>query len=149
MDIWNILTLGYKKNNSYYEIIREFKEILPRPQNKAKQVDTSLLPNELKFMSVVNVATHKTSITEKDLDIFYNRINNFDYSFVLFKDYYKAYTENLNRFNPQAENKNFDIVWLQTVLYSDSTPLTFFKVFAYHLKYKWQLTSKLYLKMKQ
>jgi hypothetical protein len=134
----------WRKNNAYYKIIKEFKENLPRPQNEAKQVNSSDLSGSLKHMSVLNVSTHKTSITEKDLDFFYRRLNNFDYSFVFFRNYYKDYTRNLNRFNPQANNKNFDLVFLQKILDNETVPLSFFKVFMYHFKYKWKITSMFY-----
>jgi hypothetical protein len=136
-----------KKNILYYSIIREFKEKLPRPQNQGR-----VIPEEEKkryflpeYIQVIDVSPHKTSLSESELDVFYNKLNNFDYSFVLFKNHYRGVTENLNRFKPKSENKNFDLIMIQKILEEDDIhPLKFSNVFVYHLKWKWKLTSFFY-----
>src|SRR6266403_581752 len=82
-----ILLFLYKKNNKYYYLTEEFKEKLPRPQNKAQSLTEEQIVkhNFPRHINIVDVSTHKTTITEKDLDVFYNKLNNFDYSWVLFK----------------------------------------------------------------
>jgi hypothetical protein len=151
-----IITLGlkplYDKNNSYYKIIAQFRNKLPRHQNQAKKLTEEeiaksvLFKGVAQFMTVLNVSPHKTSLTEAEIDEFYNQLNNFDYRFIFFKDYYRRHTNNLNRFNPKAENKNFDLAIIQIVLKEDPLhPLKPIPVFIYHLKYKYKITSSIYL----
>jgi hypothetical protein len=153
--ILNILTFGlkpiYKKHLSYYEIIKEFREKLPRRQNEARrlteqEIKNSPILSSLEHFTVVNLGTHKTSLNEADLDIFYNKLGLFDYKYMFFKKYYKSFTRNLNRFNPKAEHGNFDLVMLQNVLKDDPIhPLKPFDVLKYHLKWKIKFTSKIYI----
>ena len=150
----NILTLGikplYEKNLTYYGIIRDFREKLPRPQNNAKSLSTEErqkmgLP-ALQGINVVDLSTFKTSLSESDVDLFYNKLEYFDYSFVLFPNYYRKYTANLMRFKPKAENKNFDLFMVQQVLKEKSLkPLKPLPVLIYHLKWKIKWTSRIYI----
>jgi hypothetical protein len=101
----------------------------------------------MKYVNAIDVSTHKTSITEQELDVFMNSIRYFDYGFMLFKNHYKTYSANILRLKPTSTNKNFDLVVLQNVLQEDDIhPLKLSKVFIYHLKFKWKLTSRIYLK---
>ncbi|MES2285237.1 MAG: hypothetical protein V4547_06070 [Bacteroidota bacterium] len=154
-----IITFGlkpvYDKNLSYYKIIKEFREKLPRKQNQAKNLTAEeierhpLLDNSFKHIMVLDTSNHRTTIGETEIDLFYNKLNEFDYSFMFFKEYYKSYTRNLNRFNPKAENKNFDLIFLQRVIKDDPLhPIKPFDVFLYHLKWKYKLTSSIYSSLK-
>ncbi len=155
--ILNIITFGlkplYEKNISYYKLISEFRVKLPRPQNQARKITDAeidsnpFLPESMKYVNAIDVSTHKTSITEQELDVFMNSIRYFDYGFMLFKNHYKTYSANILRLKPTSTNKNFDLVVLQNVLQEDDIhPLKLSKVFIYHLKFKWKLTSRIYLK---
>ena len=107
--ILNILTLGlksvYNRTNSYYLIVKEFREKLSRPQNQAKNLSDFEIDNHpilknvpfAKFITVMDTSTHKTTVSEADLDLFYGKIVNFDYKLVLFKSHYKEYTRDLVR----------------------------------------------------
>ena len=65
---------------------------------------------------------------------------------MLFKDYYKNYTSNLNRFNPKAVNKDFNLVMVQLVLKDNSLkPIKPFDVLIFQLKWEVKLTSKIYI----
>lgn len=152
----NILTLGlklvYDRTNSYYLIVKEFKEKLPRPQNQAKNltgfdIDSHpILKNipSAKFISVIDTSTHKTTISESDLDLFYGKIVNFEYKSVIFKKHYKQFTKDLLRYNPKSQDKDFDLIFLQNKLQNNSIPLKPFEVLVYHLKFKYKITSKSY-----
>jgi hypothetical protein len=155
-----IITLGlkplYDKNKSYYEIVNVFRKKLPRQQNQAKKLSDKeksnhpFIQGSLKHMSVINMSPHKTSLTEAEIDQFYNELNDFNYSFVFFKDYYQKYTRNLNRFNPKAENKNFELAVLQIAIKEDPLhPLKPWAVFKLHLKYKWKLSSSVYMRFRK
>ena len=97
-------------------------------------------------MKVIDLSTHKTSVSKADIDLFYNRLNNFDYRFMLFKNYYKSYTNNLIRFSPKAESKDFNLAMVQLVLSNDSLkPIKPFDVLIFQLKWKVKLTSKVYI----
>lgn len=155
----SILSFGlkplYDKNAAYYKIIKDFREKLPRQQNQARQMTAEeierhpFLPDSFKHITVVDTSNHKTTISEAEIDIFYNKLNEFDYSFVIFRNYYKRFTRNLNRFNPKAQNKNFDLVIIQSLLKDDPLhPLKPFDVLVYHLKWKFKLTSRIYMRLK-
>ena len=150
--ILNILTLGlkplYERHYSFYSILVEFRNKLPRRQNEARKLTEKELENNIvlkdisKIMTVVDLSTQKISLTESDIDDFYNKLNNFNYEFIIFKKYYKSIETNLNRFNPIAENKNFDIAILKDLLTEKkSRPLRPIPVLIYHIKYKYKLTS--------
>lgn len=150
----NILTLGikplYEKNLTYYKIIRDFREKLPRPQNNA----TPLSPEDqqriglpaLQGVNVVDLSTFRTSLSEADVDLFYNKLEYFDYSFVLFPNYYRKFTSNLKRFKPKAENKDFELFMVQQVLKENPLkPLKPIPVLVHHLKWEIKWTSQIYI----
>jgi hypothetical protein len=155
--VLNILSLGlkplYEKHFKFHQIISDFRNKLPRPQNQAKSLtdeekdQVSWIKGQgLKHMNVLNLGTQKISISESDLDEFYNKLNDFDFGFVLFKKYYKGYIKNLNRFKPVAENKNFDLAVLQKAIQADRLrPTKPFPIFWFHVKYRYRLTSEPYM----
>lgn len=153
-ELINILTLGlvplYKKHYSLFAIFEEFRNKLPRKQNEARKMSSAEIEKNpvlrnYKYMTVIDLSTQKVNISESDIDLFYNKLNNFDYNFILFKKYYKRIIRNLNRFNPKAENKNFDIAIVKDLLTeSDERPLKPFSVLLYHIKYEYKLTSWYY-----
>jgi hypothetical protein len=145
--ILNIITFGlkplYEKNISYYNLISDFRKKLPRPQNEARKITDEeidknpFLPESMKYVNALDLSAHKTSITEQELDMLMNSIQYFDYSLMLFKSYYKAYSKNILRFKPTSENGNFDLVMLQQILKDDPIhPLKPIPVIVHHFKYK-------------
>jgi hypothetical protein len=153
--IFNILTFGlkplYEKHLSFYNIIRDFREKLPREQNRAhKPTEKELEPNLIlsnisKTMTIIDLSTHKMSLTESDIDIFYNKLNNFDFQFIIFKDYYKEFITNLNRFSPKAESKDFHLALMNDLLQEkNSRPLRPIPILIFHLKYRYKLSSRIY-----
>lgn len=140
----------YKKHQAYYNIIEEFRNKLPRRQNEAKtltseEIKAHPILSELEGITILDLSTHKTSLTESDIDHFFNRLNSFDHRWMFFKDYYKKYTSNLNRFKPNAENRNFDLVMIQRIIdWQSVKPIKPIDVFVYHLKYKVKFTSRIY-----
>lgn len=151
-----IFSLGLKPlydwNNRYYVLINTFRKNLSRPQEEAKKLKEEdvknhpFLKDTIKFMTIVDLSTHKTSISEKELDVFFNELRDFNYRFMFFRKYYKSFTKNLMRFNPKSENGNFDLVILQEVLKDNSIhPLKPFDVLIFHIRYKFMLTSKFYI----
>lgn len=159
MDILlNILSLGlkpfYERHYLFYSIIVEFRNKLPRKQNEAKKMSEKDLKNNLifkdisKVMTVIDLSTQKISLTEADIDDFYNKLNNFNFNLIIFKNYYKSFIKNLNRFNPKAENNNFDLAILKTLLIEkNNRPLRPVPILIYHFKYEYKLTSW-YFKLK-
>lgn len=150
----NILSLGlkplYERNLTYYKIVQNFREKLPRPQNAALTIREEErkkigLP-ELKGINVVDLATFKTSISESEIDQFYNKLEYFDYSFIIFPNYYKKFTSNLMRFKPNAQNGDFNLFMVQQVLKDNPLkPLLPIPVFIHHLKWEIKWTSKVYI----
>jgi len=130
----------WKRNNSYYNLIKEFRNKLPRPQMSAKPFESNLP------FTTINVSTHRTSLTESEIDVFYNSLKYFDYSWVLYKRHYRAHANNLFRFDPKATNKNFDLIMVQQILNDETLyRLKPLDILVYHLKYKHKITSKPYL----
>ncbi len=156
MDLMSLLTLGikplYLKNVSFYKLVFEFRNKLPRPQNEARKITHEEIdadpnwPNYLKSINAIDVSTHKTSLTESDLDIFFNSIRYFDYSWMFFKNYYKGYSHEILRLEPKTENKNIGLVMLQHILKEDPLlPLKPIDVLIHHLKFEYKLSSAVYL----
>lgn len=154
--ILNIITFGlkplYEKNISYYNLINDFRKKLPRPQNEARKITDEeidknpFLPESMKYVNALDLSTHKTSISEQELDVFMNSILYFDYSFMLFKSYYKAHSQNILRFKPTSENGNFDLVMLQQILKDEPIhPLKPIPVIVYHFKFSIKPFSIIYI----
>lgn len=156
MDILlNILTFGlkplYEKHMEFHNIINDFRNKLPRPQNQAKNLTEKekdkiwwLKETSLKYFNVINLNTQKISLSESDIDEFYNRLDNVD--LILFKGYYFRYIRNLKRFNPKAENKNFEIAVLQKALEKNKlNPTKPIPILLHHIKYEYKLTSIPYI----
>jgi hypothetical protein len=126
----------YVKNIAYSKIIKDFKKQLPPSNKRATKIEKSkseeLFGKDsflLEFTGL-DVSTHKSSISESEIDKFFNEINDFNYSFVIFSKYYKSITSNLNRFNKAVgENKNIDLVMIQEIL--NNTELNFWKILWY------------------
>ncbi|MGO3182758.1 MAG: hypothetical protein ACTIJ9_07995 [Aequorivita sp.] len=86
------------------------------------------------------------SVTVADIDEFYKNIDNLDFRFTLFSDYYRKYIENLNRFKPDTEEENPDVTFLMIAIAEDPwKPTDPFSVFMYHIRYKYKLTSKFFI----
>jgi hypothetical protein len=153
MDLLNIFTFGlnkvYEKHALFHKIISDFREKLPRPQNQARTWSKEEKENHPLFkgsilskMSALDLSPHKTTLTERDLDEFYNKLINFDYEYMFFKDYYRSFVKNLIRLKPKAENKNMELVMLQKKLeMTDLQPTKPSSVLLYHMKYKWRISS--------
>lgn len=149
----NILTLGtrniYQKHLLFHNIVSDFRDKLPRPQNSARELSQNekdkhpLMKNStLSHSTVLDLSTHQSTVTERDLDEFYNRLNNFDLEFMFSQNHYRSFVKNLIRLKPKAENKNMDLVILQKALEMTDTKPS--KVLFYHLKYKWKMSSWIY-----
>ena len=120
----NILSLGikplYERQLRFHKIISEFRNKLSRLQDG--------------------------DLTVADIDKFYNDLNNFDFRFVLFAEYYKKYVANLNRFKPNIEEENPDVTFLLIAIAEDKwKPTEFSPLFLYHLRYKFSLTSRFFI----
>jgi len=151
----NIFTLGlkyiYDRHYSFYTIIVEFRNKLPRPQKQAQKITekdlekNSVLRNISKTMTIIDLSTQRISLTETDIDDFYNKLNSFNYDFIIFKTYYKSFIRNLNRFNPEAKGSNFDLALLVDLLSeTKSRPIRPLPVLIHHLKYRYKLSSWFY-----
>lgn len=122
--VQNILTLGLKplleKQARFHKIIVDFRDKLSKRQERKLSIE--------------------------DVEDFYQEINSFDFSFVLFARYYQKYIENLNRFKPQTEEENPDITFLLIAIAEDKwKPTKPSEVFKHHIKYKYRLTSHFFI----
>lgn len=153
--ILDIITLGlnslYKKHLLFYTIICDFRDKLPRKQNQYRKLtEKELLKNPILFEiskghTIIDLSPQKISLTEADIDVFYNKLNNFDYQYLLFKDYYREFIANLNRFDPKAKDKDFHLALMNDLLKETKyRPLRPFPILIYHLKYSYKLTSRIY-----
>ena len=120
----NILTLGIKplleNQGRFHTTIIEFREKLSKRQER------------------------KLSVA--DIDDFFQKINNFNFSFMFFAEYYRKYIENLNRFKPDTEEQNPDITFLLIAIAEDKwKPTQPFHVLKHLIQYKYPLTSLLFI----
>ena len=120
----NILSLGTKP---LYEKQRKFHETIVDFRNKLAQLK-------------------EVPLTAEEIELFYEKLNKFDFSFVFFSDYYKKYIANLNRFKPKSINGPMDLTFLMIAIAEDKwKPTKPYDILVYNLKYKNRLTSKLFL----
>lgn len=85
-------------------------------------------------------------LTLEDVDRFYSEINDYNFRFNLFGDYYRKYVENLNRFKPNTEEENPDVTFLLIAIAEDKwKPTKPMDVFLYHIRYKYKLTSNFFI----
>ncbi len=140
-----VITLGiqplYKHQLSYYKLISDFRTKLPRPQNQARKIThqeiekKAILPESLKYGTAVDLSTLKPSLTEQDLDEFYNSLLHFNFSWFLYKKYYKEHRDNLLRLMSDVSLNNLNLVVLQKVIEDDPKhPLKPTDVIALHFK---------------
>lgn len=120
--VLNILSLGtkplYEKQMRLHTIISEFRNKLKSSENGGK-------------------------LTTADISEFYNALNNFDSSLVLFPKYHRKYIANINRLKPEPEEHNPDLALLRVALAeNDWKPTTPFSIFIHYLKYDNKITSK-------
>ena len=95
------------------------------------------------FRNKVESPPNEKELTKADIDEFYNRLNNFNFRFILFPKYYRKYITNLNRLKPQPEDSNTDLTLLRVALAPNEwKPTTPFAIFIHHLKYDNRITSK-------
>ena len=80
--------------------------------------------------------------------MFFNAVQEFDFSCILFKKYYRRHRANILRLKPSIDQKSVDWIVLQKVLQEDDIhPLKPNKVFIHHLKFEWKLPSAIYMKI--
>lgn len=120
--ILNILSLGTKplieKQRKFHNLIVEFRHRFSNPQRASRALD--------------------------DIKEFYEKLDNFDFNYVFFKDYYREYIENLNRFRPQDNNP--DLTFIRIALTENKwKPTEPLPIFVHHLKYKNRLTSGFFI----
>lgn len=122
--ILNILSLGikpfYEKQRRFHDLLIEFRGRFANP-GRANRV-------------------------QADIDEFYERLNNFDFKYVLFEDYYRKHMDNLNRLKPNLEGSELDLKFIRIALEENKwKPTKPFPVLRHHLKYKYKLTAKSFI----
>lgn len=123
--VLNILSLGtkplYEKHMRFHTIISDFRDKLENPKGQEK-------------------------ITPADIDSFYTKLNNFDFSFMFFSKYYRKYITNLNRLKPESDDSNPDLTLLRVALAENQwKPTTPSSIFIHHIKYENKITSKAFI----
>ena len=95
------------------------------------------------FRDKLGSTQYQEKITSADIEAFYNKLNYFNFRFILFPKYYRKYIDNLNRLKPEQEDKNPDLTLLRVALAENEwKPTTPFAIFIHHLKYDNKVTSK-------
>jgi hypothetical protein len=135
--------------NSCYKCTEKLRRKRPRHQNLGilslqQKLCNPMLGAMAKEVTVVNLSSFRTSISEAELDEFYNEINDLVPKLWFFKNYYQAYTNNLNRLRPEAINGNLDLSVLHSILDDKDHPTKFLPVFLYHVKSKFKFTTAVY-----
>lgn len=120
----NILSLGtkplYEKQVRFHDVISEFRYKLEKIE--------------------------EVNLTVYDIEEFYSKLDNFDFSFVLFSEYYRKYIANLNRFKPQIENVNPDLTFLLIAIAEDKwKPTKPLDIFKYNVRYRYKLSSSFFI----
>ena len=117
----NIITLGirplYKKQSRFHELIIDFRRKFANPA--------------------------RANLVQSDINEFYQRLNDFDFSCVLFENYYRKQIENLNRFKPNLIEDNLDLNFLRIALEDNKwKPTKPLDILIHHFKYEYKITAK-------
>ncbi len=122
--VLNILSLGIKP---LYERQLRFHEVISEFRNRLSELE-------------------EVSLTQEEIDVFFLKLNSFNFGFTLFAAYYQKYIDNLNRFKPEAKEELLDLTFLMIALAEDKwKPTTPFQVLTYHVKYRYRLTSRFFI----
>lgn len=119
--VLNILSFGmkplYERQRRFHDLIIDFRSRFANP-GRANKV-------------------------QADIEELYEKLNNFDFSFVLFENYYRQYIENLNRLRPNLEGNELDLNFIRIALAENKwKPTKPLSVFRHSLKYDYKLTAK-------
>jgi hypothetical protein len=106
----------------------------------------------MRFHTIITEFRNKLSnssevgLMESDIEIFYAKLNNFDFRFTLFSSYYQKYITNLSHLKPQEEDGilNLDFLKIATAV-NKLKPTKPFAIFVHNLKYKYKLTSTFFI----
>lgn len=120
--VLNILSLGTKplfdKQWRFHNLITEFRARFSNPS--------------------------RAGLAVEDIKEFYKQLDNFDFKNGFFKNYYRDYIENLNRFRPKDNNP--DLTFIRIALTENKwKPTEPIPVFIHHLKYKTKFTSRFFI----
>ncbi len=120
----NILSLGikplYERQRRFHDLIIEFRSRFSNPG--------------------------RANVVQADIDELYDKLNNFDFSYVLFKRYYRKHIESFNRLRPNLEEKEVDLKFIRIALDENKwKPTKPFHVLIHHLKYENKLTTKAFV----
>ena len=107
----------------------------------------------MKFHTIISEFRNKLGSSEElnktttaDIGEFYDTLNNFNFSFILFSKYHRKYIANLMRLKPDLEDSNPDLTLLRLALAENAwKPTTSFAIFIHHIKYENKITSKLFI----
>jgi hypothetical protein len=146
--VFFILKKIYIENNKYKKIIDEFIIKLP-PSNKQSNPITQTDPIYGPTANILIQAgsafdmSNKPSISQNDIDTFFNQIEKFEYKYYhIFKNHYRKVSLNLLRFNG-AGTSNVDeklqLKILQDILEIEVKNLGFFNVLRYQIKLKFNV----------
>lgn len=124
----NIITLGvrplYKKQSRFHELIIEFRQKFANPA--------------------------RANIVQSDINEFYQRLNDFDFNFVLFENYYRKQIENLNRFQSNLEEEDLNLTFLRIALEENKwKPTKPLDVLMHHFKYEFKFTAKPFISLQK
>jgi hypothetical protein len=139
----------WKRNTAFERIISDFNDKLPSKQNQAQILSENekekYFGEDLSGIQVRNLGTQNLTISEKEINEFYRKLESFDYRFVIFKKYYKSYSKNLLRLNPKATCKNLDIEIAKSIIDNEMGihPYKLVEVIHYHLKYEFGFFSRI------
>ena len=101
----------FKANRDFFKLLNEFQDKLPPKQKRAKE-NLEIFP----FMKLVDTTHMKMNLTTEEIDLFQKKLENFNYSRIVFKrKEIQSYSNNLQRLIRTSAWEKFGIAIIQNL----------------------------------
>lgn len=108
------IRLLFKGNMAFFKLLQEFQDKLPPKHKRAKQDNWPLF-------RVMYTSKMKMNLTTADIDAFNKKLENFNYSSIIFKrKQIMSYSDNLLRLIRESPWEKFGVAVIQNLLEDES-----------------------------
>jgi hypothetical protein len=110
--IFDTVLFLFKSNRDFFKLLCEFHDKLP-PRHKMAKKDPNLIPH----VTTLDTTQMKMNLTTTDIDLFHKKLENFNYSRIIFKrKAIKSYSDNIQRLLRESNWEKFGVALIQNLL---------------------------------
>lgn len=110
----------FRRNREFFQLLNDFKDQLPPKQKKAKE------GSDVNGFSTLDTSDMKTNLSDKDIDLFQKKLENFPYHRIWFRrKSIKIYSSNLQRILQSSNWTKFNIAIIQNILENEENRLPY------------------------